>query len=888
VPLLPRVRSFWRNLLRRDAVDRDLDHEIAASLALLEERYLAQGMRPAEARRAARLALGGPEQVKDAVRDARTGAGLGSTLHDVRYAWRSLRTAPAFTTVLVLTLALGVGANSAIFSIVHALLIAPLPYREADRLIFVWSDMTDAGYPRAPLSGAELGDLRSRSTTVAAFGGIWANTVALTGDPEPEQLRIGIVTDNFFDVLGAAPALGRAFTAADAVPGAHPSILLGWPLFQRRFGGDPSIVGRQILVNDRPTTVVGVMPASFRLLLPPDSSVPDDLQAWTPFGAGLVRGPRGQQFLRVVGRMRGGVSIAAARADIAAIAARISREFSEYGTGGRVFSTVPLQQDDVREVRPALLALLAGVGMLLAMACLNIAGLLIARAVARSNETALRLALGAGHIRLVRQCLAEGVLLAVLGSIVGLPAGSLVLRGLVALRPESLSRIELARFDARVVLVTLLAAVSCGFVVGLAPLAEVFRADLVNALKRQGRGGDAPLRYRGRAVLVGAQVALTMVLLVGAGLLVRTFVRLQQVDPGFRSDSTLTFRVALPGQRYRRPAGFNAFARELQTALAAIPGVSGAGAISHLPYDNLPNWGGGYLPVTATDRTAAPNADYRTVTPGLFETLGVRPIEGRLFSEQDAPGHGVNVIVDDRVAARLWPGRSALNQRLLVDPGSSGTPSVPAVVVGVVPHLRLRSLVADLTEQVYFPERLVMRDPMAYVVRSDRPAAAVAADVRAAIAALDPKLPIYDLRPLDAYVDEARASRRFTMQLAAAFAGVALALASIGVYGVLAYAVARRRHEFGVRLALGAEPRQIVGAVLREGLIVAGAGCVAGLLAAFVLSRLLETQLYGVRPHDPLTYAVTLAMLAVAALAACWIPARRATRMSPLDALRAE
>jgi predicted permease len=888
MPLLPRVRSLWRNLFRRDAVERDLDREIDASIAILEARFIREGMAPEAARRAARIALGGVDQVKEAVRDRRIGAGADAAAIDVRYAWRALRQSSGFTAVVVLTLALGVGANSAIFSIVHALLIAPLPYRDADRLVFVWSDMTTEGYPRAPLSGPELADLRARSTTVASFGAIWSNTIALTGDPEPEQLRIGIVTDNFFDVLGAAPALGRTFAAGDAVPGARPAILIGWPLFQRRFGGDPSVVGRQILVNDRPATVVGVMPASFRLLLPPDASVPDDLQAWTPFPAGMVTGPRGQQFLRVVGRMRGGVTVAAARADVDQIASRISREFTEYGAAGRIFTTVALRQDSVRDVRPALLALFGGVAMLLAMACLNIAGLLIARAVSRSSETVLRLALGAGRGRLVRQSIAEGALLALLGAAVGLPVGWVALRALVALRPEALSRIDLARFDWSVVAFTAGTALVWGFLLALAPLAEVFRADLAAALNRRGRNTAAPIRAPGRAVLVIVQVALTLVLLVGAGLLVRTFVRLQQVSPGFSADGALTFRVAVPFQRYRRPAGFNAFSRQLQSALAAIPGVSAAGAISHLPYDSLPNWGGGYLPATAADRSTAPNADYRTVTPGLFETLGVRALEGRLFTEQDEAAAGVRVIVDDRLATRMWPGGSALGQRLLVDPGSSGSPSVPATVVGVVPHLRLHSLVADLTEQIYFPERVVLRDPMAYVVRSGRSASAVAADVRAAIARLDPKLPIYDVRPLASYVDEARATQRFTMQLAAAFAAIALALASVGVYGVLAYGVARRRHEFGVRLALGAEPRQVVAGVMREGLALAAGGACAGLVAAIPVSRLLDAQLYGVRPSDPMTYAVAVALLAVASVGACWLPARRATSSSPLEALRSE
>jgi putative ABC transport system permease protein len=790
--------------------------------------------------------------------------------------------------VIVLTLALGIGANSAIFSVVHALLLAPLPYRDADRLDFIWSDMTDAGYPRAPLSGPELADLRARNTTHTGFGAIWSNTRTLTGEGDPEQLRVGLVTANFFDVLGAEAALGRTFRPEDGAPGARPMILLGWPLFERRYGADRSIVGRQILVNDRPATVIGVMPKSFRLLMPPDASVPDDLQAWIPFGDGIVRGPRGQQYLRVVGRMKSGVTIEQARADVTAIAARISQEFTEYGAAGRIFNTVALQQDDVREMRPALLALFAGVGILLIIACVNVASLLIARAVSRHAEIALRLALGAGRARLLRQCLIEGLMLAVLGVLAGIPAGYGVLRLLVALRPDALSRIELSRFDPPVLAFTLGVSLLWGLLFALAPLAEVFKVSVGSSLQRQGRSFDGPVRYRARATLVVVQIALGVVLLVGAGLLVRAFLAVQRIDPGFRSDRTLTFRLAVPFQRYAPPAGFNAFARRLQAALVAIPGVTGAGAISHLPFDDLPNWGGGIVSDTAVDRTAGPTIDYRTVTPSLLDTLGVRLLEGRGFTDADADPRNPVIIVDDRVARRMFPGRSAVNEHVLVDPGSNGTPGLKATIVGVVPHLHVRTLVADTTEQIFLPEAEVLRNPMAYVVRADRDPAALTADIRTALAALDPKLPIYDARTLDSYVDGARAARRFTMELAAAFAGVALALACLGVYGVIAYSVARRRHEFGVRLALGAEPGRVIGEVMREGLALALAGSIAGIAAALLASRWLEAQLYGVRPYDPISYAGTVLVLAAAAAIACWIPARRATAVSPMEALRAE
>jgi predicted permease len=383
---------------------------------------------------------------------------------------------------------------------------------------------TDAGYPRAPLSGPELKDLRERATTCSSFAAIWSNTTALTGEGDPEQLRIGLVTADFFQVLGAEPALGRTFRPADAAPGAHPTILLAWSVFQRRYAADPSLVGRDILVNDRPATVIGVRPRAFRLLLPPDSAVPDDLQAWQPFGANLERGPRGQHFLRVIGRMHPGVTVAQARDDITAVARRISREFAEYGAAGRIFNTVPLHDDGVREIRPALLALFAGVGILLLIACVNVASLLIARAAARRHETALRLALGASRSRLVRLFLIEGVFLALLGGGAGLATGYGVLRGLVAFRPDALSRIDLSRFDLPVLAFTFATALLWGFLFSLAPLVEVF---------------------------------------------------------------------------------------------------------------DLPNWGGGYVSETAVDRTNAPNADYRTVTPELFDTLGVRRSGGAVATAVD-------------------------------------------------------------------------------------------------------------------------------------------------------------------------------------------------------------------------------------------------------------
>jgi putative ABC transport system permease protein len=889
MPLLSGLASFWRSRIRRGRLDADLDDELRGYVDEIVEQKIRRGVPPSEARRLALAEMGGLTQVRDEVRAIRVGAFLDALAQDARYAWRGLRRSPGFTVVTVLTLALGIGANTAIFSVVRAMLLAPLPYRDPSRLVFVWSDMTAAGYPRAPLSAPELKDLRDRGTLFNSFGSIWATTAALTGQGDPEQLRIGLVSTNFFStVLGADAAIGRTFAAEDETATAPRTILLSWALWQRRFGGDTAIVGRPVQVNGFPTTVVGVMPADFRLLMPPDAAVPDDLQAWQLLNPqAVIRGPRGQQFLRVVGRMKPGVTLEQARTQVDGIAAAISREFTEYGAQGRVFNTVALQADGVRQIRPVLLALFGGVAILLSIACVNVAALLVARAASRSRDTAVRLSLGAGRGRLTRQCLVEGLVLAALGAGAGVLAGHFGLQALLAMRPQGLSRLGAAKIDRAVLAFTAGTAAVWGVLLSLAPLGEVLRTDLIGAIQREGRRVSSALHYRTRTALVVSQIALSVVLLVSAALMVRTFLRIQRVDPGFRSARTLTFRVALPGSRYRSREAFNEFGRRLEAALAAVPGVTGAGSVSHLPYDSIPNWGGPYISKPGEESTAQ-FADHRAVTPHFFETIGARLIDGRLFTEDDDTRIDPVSIVDEQLARRTWPGESAIGKRLAADPSSTGHPVFWTTVVGVVAHIRHRSLLEDLTDQVYFAERQIQRNPMAYVVRTDGDATALAGTVREVVGRLDPQLPVYDMRPLDDYVANARAAQRFATILAAAFAVVALLLASIGVYGVIAYAVARRRYEFGVRLALGAQPGQVTALVLREGVLLASAGVAIGLAGAAGAAMLLRSQLFGVTPRDAASYAVAVVAIAATALIASWIPARRAAGIAPVEALRAE
>lgn len=813
---------------------------------------------------------------------------LPNVLLDVAHAWRGLRGSPGFTLAALLTLALGVGANTAIFSVAHALLVQPLPFHDPSRLVFVWADQTTEGYPRAPLSGPELLDLDQRSTRFDGFGAIWATTAALTGGNDPEQLRVGFVSTDFFSLLGADAALGRTFEASDDGTGPPVAVLLSGALWQRRYGSDPAIVGRRIEVNGQPVTVVGVMPIGFRLMMPPDAAVPDDLEAWVPFNRRFTEGPRGQRYLRVVGRLRAGVTVDEGRADIARVGRDISQANAFYGAAGRRFETVALHLDATRDVRVPLIVLSVGAGILLLMACVNVASLLVARAAGRARETAMKAALGAGLGRIVRQHLFESLLLALVGGSLGLMLGRWGLSLLLAATPDALDRLRLAQVSAAVVAVSLGTVIGWTMLLAVAPLSEALRRNLVEALRNDGQRAGAGPGVRLRRALTVAQLALSVVLVVAALLLVRTVERVHHADVGFRAEHALTFRIAPPGSRYQSQDAFNAFGRQLQAGLAALPGVAAASAISHVPYDHVPNWGGPYVANPGDDPSAAPQADYRAVAPGMMELLDVRLIEGRTFTESDDHHGAPVVIVDERLAARTWPGESPIGRRLGVDPFVTGSPSTWVTVVGLVRHVRHRSPTEDVRDQVYFPQRQVPRNPFVMVVKAAGDPAGLTGAVRDTVARIDAALPIYDVRPLADYVERAQAIRRFTAILAAVFAGAALLLASVGVYGVIAYSVSARRREFGVRLALGARASQIVSVVVRESTVLTATGLLVGLVAAVAGAWWVRSQLFDVAPWDIASLAAAVVTLGLVAVVASAVPARRAVRTDPADVLRAD
>ena len=881
-----RTRELVLTLFRPNRVNRDLDDELSDWVETLAARHREKGVPPAEARRLAHIELGGVEQVKEEARSTRNGVEIESTTMDCRYAIRALRRTPGFTAAAVLTFALGIGATTAIFSVVKAVLLEPLPYRDADRLAFIWSDITDLGYPHAPLAGPELAEFQERASSFELLGGVWATNATLGGVNDPEQLRIATVTPDFFTVLGVEAALGHALTKADFGQQVTP-VLLSHALWTRSFGSDQGVIGRSIKLNDRPAVVVGVMPQTFELLFPPDSAVPTDLQAWIPGSSRFAAEPRGQQYLRIVGRLKSGVPMKAAIEEVATIGASILAAHPTNYTPGWRFYSVGMKEDNVRQLRPAMFAIFGGVLILLVIACVNIAGLLVVRASERRRETSVRLALGASPSRLLRQCLVEGLLLCIIGGGLGVVAAYGGVQALLRLAPASLARIQSTDLDTGVLMFAGFASIVWGVAFSLLPWLEVRRVNLVSTLQPGARVAGSKFGMRVRTALVVAQVALGVVLMVGAALLARTFWQLMRLDPGFRSEQVLTFRVAPPFQRYRPLDGMNAFHRSLTERLSALPGVVAVGSMSHLPYDNLPNWATPYLPPNETDETKAGLADTRVVSPGLFNALGASLIAGRMFAETDVRGPEMPVLVDELLARKLFGSANPLDQVFRVDLGGSGQ-MAPMRVIGVVHHLRHRSLTDPGREQLFVPARLWPRNPASYVIRTTGDPLAIVPAVRDVLRSLDNALPLYDVRLLDEYMTTARAPGRFTMFMALTFAGVALLLACVGVYGVVAYAVGQRLTEFGIRRALGAAPREIVRLALRDAARLAAAGLIVGAAATMALAHLLSSLLFGVTATDPVSYAVAILTLAAAVLAASWVPARRAAAASPMTILRME
>jgi putative ABC transport system permease protein len=886
---IARTASLFRLLFRKQRLEDQLDAEVRACFDILVDRYRADGMAAHEARRAARIEFEGTEQVKEQVRDARVGAGFDTLLQDFRYAFRTLAHSKGFTAVAVLTLALGFGVNTAIFSVVHAVLLRPLPYAQPEQLALIWSDFHQTGASRAPASGPIVRELQQRSRLFQDVAGIWVGSGIFTGDDHPEQIKLASVTTNFLAMLGVKPALGRVFLPEEKF-GGRPAIVISYGLWQRRFGGDPNIVGRGVPFQDASATVVGVMPEDFQLHFPADSNVPASVDAFVPFFADLARLPRKLYYIRILGRMQSGVSAAHAQDDLNSVAAQVRANYTEFAAENLQFELAPLQRDATRDVRPALLALFAGAGLVLLICCVNAANLLLGRATGRRKEIAVRASLGASNARIVRQLLVEGVVLCAIAGAAGVAFGWAALKALLRLQPDYLARLANVGLSAPVLAFMAAAALVSVLLIGLAPSLESLKLDLMQALRDGGRSSQTPARRGMRAVLIVGEVSLGFILVVGAGLMLRTFEKLQQVRPGFEPDRLLTFEIDLPGSRYPNAAARSQFVRAWESELATLPGVASVGSVSHLPLDDYPNWYSPYRPEGVSENQgAALLADHRCVTAGYLRAMETGLLQGRLFDDEDRAGTRNVVIVDDLLARSTWPGQSALGRRIEVEQFTDrGFKPVWTEVIGVVEHIHNHSLSKKLRGEIYIPYEQSARTHLSYVLRTQVEPLSLADSVRARLHQRDSDLALSKLRPMTLYMDRAKSPARFTALLAAIFGALALVLAAIGIYGVVHYSVSRRTHEMGVRMALGASASDVIRLVLREGLLLTAIGMLLGLAGALAVSRSLSGLVYGISTVDPLTYAAALTVVPVAAILGCWRPARMAARANPLDTIRTE
>ncbi|MFY9609208.1 MAG: ABC transporter permease [Blastocatellia bacterium] len=809
---------------------------------------------------------------------------------DLRYGARLLLKKPGFTLIAVMTLALGIGANTAIFSVAYTVLVGPLPYDRPEQLVLIWSSFQKMGATRAPASAIQMRGIQERTRLLEDLAGIWVGNGTLTGELEPEQIKLASVTHNFFDVLGAKPILGRVFLPEDQDAQSSRAMILSYGLWQRRFGNDPGIIGRQIRVGSGSATVVGVMARDFQLLFSPDANVPPDTQAWVPFPSNIYQSPADLYYIRLVARLAPQVTLEQAQEEADAIAAQLRGQHPALASENLELEVVPMRGDAVRDVRPALLALVVGAGLVLMIACVNVANLLLSQASGRRQEFAMRSALGASTSRLIRQLLSESLLLCCLGGFVGLAVGWAGLKLLLGMWPDNLARIGSIELSWAVLAFVTVISLLSGVLFGLAPALETRKLNLIEALKEAGRSGAGSGRRRTRALLVISEVALGFMLLVGAGLMMRSLSRLQEVDPGFSPEGVLTFEISLGGRNYSTSAQRDLFVTEWEAKLASLPGVESVGAVSHLPLDDYPNWYSPYAPEGLTEEQKRNLlADHRCITPGYFQAMGARLVSGRWFDRQDSASARNVVIIDDLLARQTWPNESAIGKKIEAEHATDGDFVAQwGEVVGVVRHLRHHSLSKELRGQIYFPYPQSPREHLSYAVRTKSDPLSLVPAIRRELREIDGDMALNKVRPMKDYVNRGLASARFTAVLAGVFGGVALLLAAIGIYGVMSYTVSQRTQEIGIRIALGATVRNILLLTIGQGFKLTIVGVTLGCIGAVALTRLLESLLFGVSATDPVTFVAIALLLTCVALLACYLPARRATKVDPMVALKYE
>ncbi len=801
---------------------------------------------------------------------------------DLRYGLRMLYQNRGFTSVALLALALGIGANSAIFSVVNSVLLRPLPYRDPQRLIVIWENYQQRGGPeREWASPADFRDFRDQAQSfehIAALLG-WGPT--LTGQDEPEDLQGAAVSHDTFAMLGVEPALGRSFRPDEDQAGAERVAVLSHNLWQRRFGSDPAIVGKNLTLGGESYTVIGVMPRGFSFPILKDTEI------WRPITPALAAIPgcdRGCVILRVIAKLNPGVTLEAARAEMTALTSRLAEQYPESNKGVGA-ALVPLHEQLVGDVRPAMLVLLGAVGLVLLIACANVANLLLARAAARENEVAIRAALGASRSRLIRQHLTESLVLAVIGGAVGLLLAFWIVDLLVSFAPRGTPRLDEIAIDPFVLAFTCGVTLFTGLVFGLAPALLSSRTNFNSALKEGGRDTSATSRgARVRSALVVSEVALALMLLVGAALLIKSFVNLQRVDPGFNPKDVVRVDVGLPRTRYPERNQSATFYKQLLDRVAALPGVQSAGAVSSLPLSG----GGTDSDFGIEGRPPAepgqnPVAWYSSVTPGYFRAMGIRLLRGREFTEADNADAPKIVLISETMARRYFSEEDPVGKRLVF-----GGASDLREIVGVISDVKFFGLNLDARPSMYFPHQQNPARGMSLVVRTQGNPLTLATAIRGQVSALDRDLAVSNVMTMEQLVGVSLAEPRFVLLLLGAFAAVAMLLSAIGVYGVVSYSVTQRSHEIGVRMALGAQMSDVLKLVVGQGMTLVLGGVGLGLIAAFALSRVMESLLFGVSATDGTTFAATSVILAGVALGACFVPARRATKVDPMVALRYE
>ncbi|MFL6500783.1 MAG: ADOP family duplicated permease [Candidatus Udaeobacter sp.] len=892
------IRSRLAELQLSPMREAEIVEEVSQHLEQEYDRALNGGASAEEAQRQALEQLNAPDllgrELKRVERrvsqqTAAPGAQLKTNLfgdlsQDIRYAVRVLAKNPAFTIIAVIALALGIGANSAIFSVVDAVLLRPLPFKHPEQLVMLWENAAHQGFPKNTPSPANFLDWQKQVQSFTGIAAMAERSFNLTGVGEPERLGGRRVSANLFDLLGVPAMLGRTFVPEDDKAGTH-VVLLSYSLWQRRFGSDPAVVGRALTLNGESYTVVGVMPRMVQL--PGYENVSDQL--WVPIAfPSEEAAQRGNHFLEVIARMKPGVTLKQAQAEMETIAARLEQQYPDYNMRiGAV--VVPLHEQVVGDIKPALLVLLGAVGFVLLIACANVANLLLARAAVRQKEIAVRLALGASQSRLIRQFLTESVLLAIFGAGFGLLLAFLGLRALRTLIPATISQAETINIDARVLIFTVLVAVVTGVAFGLAPAIQGSHLNLNDTLKEGGRDSSGGSKgNRARNLLVIGEVAISFVLLIGAGLLINSFFHLRNLDPGFRADHLLTMKVDLSEVKYPDRERRAAFFDEVMRRVRELPGVRSAAVAGNLPLTyNGDSMTIGVEGVPDPPSGQRPDVIFRAIGPGYFNTMGIPMVAGRDFTDQDNGGAKDVVVISEKTAQHFWPGQDPIGKRL--KPGSSTSKSEWREVVGIVKDVRQNDLIAPPKMQMYLSFRQ-LKDVAAnaLVVRTTVEPMSLAASVRNAIWSVDKDQTVADIDTMDHIVAKAVARQRFSMVLLGVFAALALLLASVGIYGVMSYSVAQRTREIGIRMALGARRADVLQMTVRQGLKLVGAGMILGLAAAFLLTRVMATLLYGISATDPITFVgISVVLLAVAVLAS-YVPALRATRVDPITALRAQ